>query len=100
MIRSRLLLTALALTLSQPLHAMPACPSTWKLDFLAQAEQWPDVERANDVRLLQGMARELYDHCPRHEANDALTTAAAEKFLRLTAKDSEQASARACLSEN
>lgn len=30
------------------------------------------------------MARELYDHCPRHEDNDALLTSAAERFLRLT----------------
>ena len=94
MIRSRLLLAAIALTLSPPLHAMPACPSTWKLDFWARPEQWPEVERTSDARLLHGMARELYDHCPRHEVNDALMTAAAEKFLRLTAKDPEQAYAR------
>ncbi|MEQ1919010.1 MAG: hypothetical protein ABL955_07405 [Elusimicrobiota bacterium] len=94
MIRSRLLVAAIMLTLSQSSHALPACPSTWKLDFWAQAEQWPDVERTNDAPLLQGMARELYDHCPRQEANDALMTAAAEKFLRLTAKDQEQAYAR------
>ena len=94
MIRSRLLLAAIALTLCPPLHAMPACPSTWKLDFWSQTEQWPDVERTNDARLLHGMARELYAHCPRHEANDALMTGAAEKFLRLTGKDPEQAYAR------
>jgi hypothetical protein len=95
MFRSRLLLSALALTLSQPLHAMPACPSAgWNLGFWAPAEKWPDVERVSDPRLLHGMARELYDHCPRHEADSALMTAAAEKFLRLTAKDPEQAYAR------
>ncbi|MBI5245877.1 MAG: hypothetical protein HY923_01750 [Elusimicrobia bacterium] len=94
MIRSRLILAALALTLSQSLQAMPACPSTWRLDFWAQTEQWPDVERTNDVRLLHGMTRELYDHCPRDEKNDALLTNAAEKFLRLTRSDPDQAYAR------
>jgi len=95
MIGSRLLLSALALTLSQPLHAMPACPSAgWNLGFWAPAEKWPDVERVSDPRLLHGMARELYEHCPRQKDNDALLTPAAEKFLRLTAKDPEQAFAR------
>lgn len=88
------LLLAAALTLSPSVHAMPACPSTWSLDFWARAEQWPDVERTGDPRLLHGMSRELYDHCPRHEANDALLTSAAEKFLRMTAHDPEQGHAR------
>lgn len=40
------------------------------------------------------MARELYDHCPRHDDNDALLTSAAEKFLRLTANAPDLAYAR------
>lgn len=95
MIRSRLLLAAVTLALAQPLYAMPACPSAgWSLGFWAPAEKWPDVERVSDPRLLHGMARELYEHCPRQKDNDALLTPAAEKFLRLTAKDPEQAFAR------
>jgi hypothetical protein len=95
MIRSRLLLIAMALALCQPLHAMPACPSAgWNLGFWAPAEQWPDVERVSDPRLLHGMARELYEHCPRQKDNDALLAPAADKFLRLTAKDPEQAHGR------
>lgn len=90
-----LLLAAIALTLSPSLHAMPACPSAGgKLGFWAPAEKWPDVERVSDPRLLHGMARELYEHCPRHDDNDALLASAAEKFLRLTANDPEQAYAR------
>lgn len=89
------MLAAVALTLSRPLHAMPVCPSAgWNLGFRAAAEQWPDVERVSDPRLLHGMARELYEHCPRRKDNDALLTPAAEKFLSLTARDQEQAAAR------
>ena len=95
MIRSRLLLAAVALTLSRPVYALPACPSeAWNFGFWAPAERWPDVERTNDPRLLHGMARELFDHCPRHDDNDALLTSAAEKFLRLTPGDPDQAYAR------
>ncbi len=72
---------------------MPACPATWKFDFSASAEQWPDVDRVSDPRLLHGMAGELYENCPRLEANDALLTAAAGKFLWLAGTDPEQASA-------
>lgn len=95
MIRFRLLLAVLALTLSRPAKALPACPSAgWNIGFWAPSEKWPDIERVSDPRLLHGMARELYDHCPRQDANDALMTAAAEQFLRLTAKDPDQAYAR------
>lgn len=94
MIRSPLLLAALALTVCRPLHAMPACPSAWTFGFSAPAELWPEVERVNNPHLLHGMARELYEHCPRKEANDALLTNAAEKFLRLTESDPEQEPAR------
>lgn len=94
MIRSRLLLAALALTVSRPLHALPACPSAWSFDFSAPAERWPEVERLDNPNLLHGMTRELYEHCPRKEANDALLTSAAEKFLRLTSTDPEQERAR------
>lgn len=65
MIRSRLFLAALALTATRPLHAMPACPSTWSVGFWAPAERWPDVERVDNPHLLHDMARELYEHCPR-----------------------------------
>jgi len=88
-------LLAAALTPSPSLHAMPPCPSAgWSIGFPAPTENWPDVERVSDPRLLHGMSRELYDHCPRREANDELLTSAAEKFLRLTAKDPEPAYAR------
>lgn len=88
MIRSWLLLAALA----APASAMPPCPSDWS--FPPSAERWPDVERVSDPRLLHGMARELYEHCPRNDDNDALLAPAAEKFLRMTKSDPEQAYAR------
>ncbi len=95
MIRFRLLLAAIALALTPPLRAIPACPSAgWNLGILAPAEKWPDIERVSDPRLLHGMARELYDRCPRQDGNDALLTNAAEKFLRLTSGDQDQAYAR------
>lgn len=96
MFRFRLPIAAAALMAAActPLHAMPECPSAWRLSFSPPAERWPDVERTNDPRLLHGMARELYEHCPRHEDNDALLSSAAEKFLRSTTGDPEQGYAR------
>lgn len=89
------LLLAAALLPSPPLRAMPPCPSEgWNFGFRTPAERWPDVERVWNPRLLHGMARELYEHCPRSGADDALLAPAAEKFLRLTKSDPEQAYAR------
>lgn len=95
MIRFRLPLAAIALTLSSSLQAMPPCPSAeWKFGFRAPAERWPDVERVSDPLLLHGMARELYEHCPRHDDNDEPLARAAERFLRLTRNDPERDHAR------
>lgn len=90
----RTLLLAAALAPASPLHAMPACPSAWRLDFWAPAEGWPEVERVADPGLLHDMVRELYEECPRGEAGDALLLAAAERFLRMTGRDPDQAHAR------
>ena len=94
MILVRLSLVAAALLLCRPVQAMPACPSSaWRLGLWTPAVKWPDPALTNDARLLHGMARELFEHCPREEATDALLTAAAEKYLRLT-EDAEQTLAR------
>jgi hypothetical protein len=84
------LIVVALLALSTPARALPPCPSTWDFGFSTPRERWPDVDRATDPGLLHGMARALYEDCPRREANDALLNSAAEKYLRVSERDPDQ----------